>query len=142
MAVKNTWKRTFKFLDKEKKKLDVEFWSTLIWPEIVVHGKLMQAMPKNTMMKTILPFRSLHYFSSNNCWADHRLSLVLKLKWVLFYNVGPCLLWLLRHNFLWFEENLVEWGIWIMVSKEKTLGGVNFNFSVIYSLNSCIQLHI
>lgn len=67
--MKNTWKRTFKFLDKEKKKLDVKFSSTLIWPETVVHGKLMQAMPKNTMMKTILPFRSLHYFSSNNCWA-------------------------------------------------------------------------
>lgn len=129
MAVKNTWKRTFKFLDEEKKTLDVKFWSTLIWPEIVVHGKLMQAMPENTMMKTILPFKSLPYFSSNNCWADHRYKFDPETQMSFVLKSGPMSVEIAQTQL---EENLMEGGMWIRVSREKTLGGVSSNLRVLH----------
>lgn len=76
-------------MDEEKKKLDFKFWSTLIWPEIVVDGKLMQPVPENTTMKMILPFEGLPYFSSHNCWADHRLEFGAETKVSFVLKSGP-----------------------------------------------------
>lgn len=89
------------------------------------------------MMKIILPLESLPYSSSSNHWTDPRLSLILRLvlqfgpKSVVIAQTWFPLTW---RKPAWSED----WGTWIMVSKDKILGGVNFKFRMSHTVWFCI----